>query len=138
MADIRSKLLESRFDIEGVPEEDDVHHEAQRAELVFLPLSITLAEFTPLAMKDRPRQLVSVLAKIARAKVPAAKRHRIAKLGAKASLGAPNTFVAASTSDSRGLENSPKTRHLGRKNTRFHALCSPRPEKSIAAYLDCR
>src|ERR1700680_3976212 len=105
IADIRSKLLESRFD---VPEDDDVHHEAQRAELVFLPLSITLAEFTPLAMKDRPRQLVSVLAKIARAKVPAAKRHRIAKLGAKASLGAPNPFVAASTSDSRGLENSPK------------------------------
>src|ERR1700693_4560574 len=64
IADIRSKLLESRFDIEGVSEDDDVHHEAQRAELVFLPLSITLAEFTPLAMKDRPRQFVPVLAAI--------------------------------------------------------------------------
>ena len=111
--------MESRFDIEGVPEDDDVHHEAQRAELVFLPLSITLAEFTPLAMKDRPRQLVSVLAKIARAKVPAAKRRRIAKLGAKALLGAPNPFVAASTSDSRGLENSPKRATSAEKTRAF-------------------
>ncbi len=45
-------------------QDDDVNHEAQRAELVFLPLSITLEEFTPLAMKDRPRQFVPVLAAI--------------------------------------------------------------------------
>ena len=42
-------------------------------------------------------------------------RHRIAKLGAKASLGAPNPFVAASTSDSRGLADTVAWRKTAQK-----------------------
>jgi hypothetical protein len=47
-----AELLKSRIDIERVPEDDDIHHETECAKLVFLPLAVALARFTPLPMKD--------------------------------------------------------------------------------------
>jgi DNA invertase Pin-like site-specific DNA recombinase len=46
------------------PQDDNIHHETERAKLIFLSLPITLAQFAPLAMKDRACQFVAVLAPI--------------------------------------------------------------------------
>jgi hypothetical protein len=38
--------------LERVPEDDNIHHETECAKLVFLPLTVALAQFTPLPVKD--------------------------------------------------------------------------------------
>jgi hypothetical protein len=43
-----AELMQSRINIERVPEDDNIHHETECAKLVFLPLTVALAQFTPL------------------------------------------------------------------------------------------
>jgi hypothetical protein len=66
------ELFESRIHVERVPQDNNVHHEAQRAKLIFLSLPVALAQFAPLPMKDGPRQFVSVLATIQLGERPSA------------------------------------------------------------------
>ena len=50
--------------INGIPQHDRVDHEPERAELIFLPLTVTLPKFSPLSMKDCSRNTVTALASI--------------------------------------------------------------------------
>jgi hypothetical protein len=48
-------VCEGRVQVERIPQHDYVHHQAQGAELIFLPLTIALADFSTLPMKDPAR-----------------------------------------------------------------------------------
>ena len=59
-----AELFQRRVDVERIPENDNVQREAQRTELIFLPLAIALPQFAALSMKDGARQLMPVFASI--------------------------------------------------------------------------
>lgn len=61
---IGAKFGQSRVHVQRVPEHDDVDHEAERAELIFLAFPVSLAQFTPLAMEYDTGELVAALAAI--------------------------------------------------------------------------
>ena len=48
----RPELLKRRFHIPGIPQHDGIDDQAQRPELVLLPLAISLPQFAPLPMQD--------------------------------------------------------------------------------------
>jgi len=58
------KLIQSSVDVEGVPQNNDVHAQAQRAQLILLPLPIPLAQLPSLTVEDRAGQFVPVFASI--------------------------------------------------------------------------
>ena len=68
------ELFQSCMNVERVPQDDNIHHETERAKLIFLSLPITLAQFAPLAMKDRACQFVAVLAPIQLCECPSSFR----------------------------------------------------------------
>ena len=61
---IGAEFMKCRIDIKRVPENDDIDYESEGSKLVFLSFPIALAQFAPLAMKNRPCQLVAVRATI--------------------------------------------------------------------------
>jgi hypothetical protein len=54
-------LREDCFHIEGIPQHQGIHHQPERAELILLALSVPLAEFAALAMKDGTSDAVAPL-----------------------------------------------------------------------------
>ena len=57
-----AQLIQHRLDIEGVPQHDHIHDQAQGAKLILLSFLVALAQFPPLAMKHRACQSVPPLA----------------------------------------------------------------------------
>jgi hypothetical protein len=57
-------LIEDRIHIDGVPQNDHVHYQAECTQLIFLSLAISLVEFAALAMKNVTRQAVPAFAQI--------------------------------------------------------------------------
>ena len=45
------KLFQGSVHVKRVPEHDDIDHESERAQLILLPLSVSLPQFTPFAME---------------------------------------------------------------------------------------
>ena len=66
----RSKLLQGCIHIDRVPKSDDVDHEPQRSELIFLSLAVMLPQLASFAMEDGPRQAVPILAAVELRKRP--------------------------------------------------------------------
>ena len=59
-----AELLQHGVCVDRVPEHDGVHDEAERTELIFLPLPIALLQFAAFAVEDDPRQHVPGFAAI--------------------------------------------------------------------------
>lgn len=58
------ELLQSGIDVEGVPENNNVHDQAQRPQLILLALAIPLAQLPSFAVEDGAGELVPILASI--------------------------------------------------------------------------
>ena len=75
VADIESfcpQLGKGRIHINGVPQDDGVDDQPERAELVFLTFAVALPQFAALAMEDNAGQLVTALAPVDLGQNPAA------------------------------------------------------------------
>lgn len=59
---VGGEVVERGLDVDGLPEDDDVDHEAEGAELVFLAGLVVLAELAPPAVEDVSGQAVAALA----------------------------------------------------------------------------
>jgi len=59
-------VRERAISIAGVPQDDDVHDQAERAQRVFLPLAVALPHRAALAVKDHLRAAMTPLPAIAR------------------------------------------------------------------------
>jgi len=57
---LRHELVQRRVHVDRVPEHDQIDRQPERAQLVLLTLSVTLAQLTPPAMKDDAGELVTV------------------------------------------------------------------------------
>lgn len=55
------ELVQRRVHADRVPRHDDIHHQAQGAELVFLALAAALAQFAPLALEHDAGKLMTAL-----------------------------------------------------------------------------
>ena len=58
------QLVESGLHIHGIPQHDRIDDQSQSPQLIFLPLTIPLPEFTPLPMKDCPCHTVTAFASV--------------------------------------------------------------------------
>jgi hypothetical protein len=58
------KLIQSSVDVKGIPQNNDVHDQAQRAQLILLPLPISLAQLSSLPVEYGAAQFVPVFASI--------------------------------------------------------------------------
>ena len=58
------ELFESRFHVEGVPQHDGIDDQPQCSELIFLSFTVALPQFSPLTMKNRTCEAVSVFAAV--------------------------------------------------------------------------
>src|SRR5918911_419153 len=57
-----AEVIEGLAHVAGVPEHDGVEHQAERPELVLLPLTVALPELPTLAMEEHPCQGMAALA----------------------------------------------------------------------------
>ena len=48
---LAAKLIQRRVHVDRVPEDDDVHHQAEGAELVLLALAVALSQFAAFAVE---------------------------------------------------------------------------------------
>jgi hypothetical protein len=53
------EVAENGVHIDRVPEHDEIDHESECPQLVFLALAVTLSQFSTLSMKDGPGELVA-------------------------------------------------------------------------------
>lgn len=60
------QVSEGRVQVERIPQHDHVHHQAQGAELIFLPLTVARVDFSTLPMKDPACQAVATFAPVER------------------------------------------------------------------------
>ena len=61
---VLTQLIQCRLHVDGVPQDDDVEHQAQRAQLVLLTLLIALPEFAAFSVKNGARHTVTPLATV--------------------------------------------------------------------------
>ena len=61
---ISPEAIERGVHVDRVPQDDEVHDETERAELVFLSFPIALSQFPALAVEDDPRQLVATFSSV--------------------------------------------------------------------------
>ena len=59
-----AKLVQRRVHVNRVPEHDDVDHQTESAELIFLALAVALAQLSALAMEHRASELMASLAAV--------------------------------------------------------------------------
>jgi hypothetical protein len=57
-------LLQDCLDVNGIPEHDHIDDEPERAELIFLPFAIALAQFTPFTAENDARDAVPTFSPI--------------------------------------------------------------------------
>jgi hypothetical protein len=57
-------LLQCCIHIDRVPKSDDVDHEPQSSELIFLSLAVMLPQLASFAMEDGPREAMPILAAV--------------------------------------------------------------------------
>ena len=56
--------VEGGIHVDRIPQYHEVDDDAERAELILLPLAVALAELAALAVKDDPGELVATLAAV--------------------------------------------------------------------------
>ena len=59
-----AQSIERGVHMDRVPRSDETDHHAERAELVFLPLAVALAQFAALAVEDDPGELIPARAAV--------------------------------------------------------------------------
>ena len=59
---VRGEVVEGGLDVDGLPEHDDVDHDAEAVELIFLPDLVVLTELAALPVEDVAGQRVAAFA----------------------------------------------------------------------------
>lgn len=97
-----AKLLQSRFHVNCIPQDNDIEHQAQGAQLVFLSLAVLLTQLATLAMKYLTGQTVAAFSSI--------------ELG---QYGAPLFFAVDIGQHVQGFVDTPEFRQGLRQATHF-------------------
>jgi len=61
---LAAQLRKYRVHVQGVPQHDHVHDQSECAQLVFLPFTVALEQFAPLAVENLARQAVAAFAEV--------------------------------------------------------------------------
>jgi hypothetical protein len=61
---LSGELLQGCVDIKDVPENQDIHDQAQSSQLILLALAVALAQFSRFVMEDRAGEFVAVFTRI--------------------------------------------------------------------------
>lgn len=73
-------MVDGSIHVDGVPEQDEIDDHAEGSKLIFLSLSITLAQFAVLSVEDDTGELVATLAKRAKTGCLGYQRRETARL----------------------------------------------------------